>query len=135
MRVRIECIREERQIPAGWFARETIAAWCLYVTVRFGEEEQFLLNHLGLGKGVFFQTPIPPDVTDPEEIERMEKEQYGLIRVGDLLDYRERKLLGVWPDAVAASGAEAELRTAFDILADQLKRGTRASASSVEFEP
>jgi hypothetical protein len=135
MRVRIECIREERRIPAGWFARETIAAWCLYVTVRFDEEEQHLLTHLGLGKRMFFEAPIPLDVTDPGEIERMEREQYGLIRVGDLRDFSERKLLGVWPDAVAASGAEAELRTAFDILADQMRLGTRSSASSVEFEP
>ena len=70
MRVRIDREREERVVPAGWFARARIPAYCLYLTVNFTEEGRFLLRHSGIGGYVFFRAPIPPDVVDPEKIKR-----------------------------------------------------------------
>ena len=71
MRVRIDREREERKIATGWFARARIPAYCLFLTIHFTEEERYLIRHTGIGRYVFFQAPIPPDVTDPEEIKKL----------------------------------------------------------------
>ena len=85
MRVRIDREREERKIATGWFARARIPAYCLSLTIYFTEEERYLIRHTGIGRYVFFQAPIPPDIFDPEKIKRLKAEEFGLFFVRDLL--------------------------------------------------
>ncbi len=92
MRVRIDREREERKIATGWFARARIPAYCLSLTIHFTEEERYLIRHTGIGRYVFFQAPIPPDVIDPEEIKRLKSEDFGLFLVRDLLALRRENL-------------------------------------------
>ena len=106
MRVGIDREREERKIATGWFARTRIPAYCLALTVHFSEEERYLIRHAGIGRYVFFHAPIPPDVTDPEEIKKLKAEDFGLFLVRDLLGFGRKTLLAVWPDLIAADKGE-----------------------------
>jgi hypothetical protein len=134
MRVRIDREREERRVPTGWFARATIPAYCIYLTIHVTEQEAYLLRHTGVGHYVLFQAPIPPDVTDPEEIKKLKAKNFGLFLVRDLFAFRTRTQLGVWPDLFAADDAEAALRLRLEELAEQLARGSGATETSVVYE-
>lgn len=134
MRVRIDREREERRIPTGWFARADIPAYSVYLTIHFSEEESYLLRHTGIGRYVFFQAPIPPDITDPEKIKRLRAEGYGLFFVRDLLGFSRKTLLGVWPDLIAADEAETAVRLKLEELAAQLARASGTTESSVVYE-
>jgi len=135
MRVRIDRVREERTIATGWFARARIPAYCVYLTIAFSEEERYLIRHAGLGRYVFFQAPIPPDVTDPETVKKLKAEDFGLVLVRDLLGFGVRTLLGEWSDLIAADEAEAAARMKLDELAEQLRRAGGTTETSVVFEP
>ena len=135
MRVRIDRVREERTIATGWFARTRIPAYCVYLAIAFSEEERYLIRHAGLGRYVFFQAPIPPDVTDPETVKKLKAEDFGLVLVRDLLGFGVRTLLGEWSDLIAADEAEAEARMKLDELAEQLRRAGGTTETSVVFEP
>ena len=134
MRVRIDREREERRIATGWFARARIPAYCLFLTVNFSEEERTLIRHTGIGRYVFFQAPIPPDVTDPEEIKKLKAEDSGLFFVRDLIGFGAKTLLAVWPDLIAADEGEAAMRMKLDELAEQLARAAGTTESSVVYE-
>jgi hypothetical protein len=134
MRVRIDREREERRVPTGWFVRATIPAYCIHLTIQFTEQEAYLLRHTGVGHYVFFQAPIPPDVTDPEEIKKLRAKDFGLFLVRDLFAFRAKMQLGVWPDLFAADEAEAGLRLRLEELAEQLARGSGATETSVAYE-
>jgi hypothetical protein len=134
MRVRIDREREERRVPTGWFARADIPAYCIYLTIHFSEEEAYLLRHTGIGHYVFFQAPIPPDVTDPEKIERLKADNVGLFFVRDLFGFSRKTLLGVWPDLIAADEAEIALRLKLEEVAEQLSRASGTTESSVVYE-
>ncbi len=134
MRVRIDREREERRIPTGWFARTDIPAYSIYLTIHFPEEERYLLRHTGIGRYVFFQAPIQPDITDPEKIKRLKAEGYGLFFVRDLLGFSCKTLLGVWPDLIAADEAETAVRLKLEELAAKLARASGTTESSVVYE-
>jgi hypothetical protein len=134
MRVRIDREREERKIATGWFARTRIPAYCLSLTVSFSEEERYLIRHTGIGRYVFFQAPIPPDVTDPETIKKLKAEDFGLFLVSDLRGFGVKTLLAVWPDLIAADEGEAAVRLKLEELAEQLARATGTTESSVVYE-
>jgi hypothetical protein len=134
MRVRIERVREERKIATGWFARARIPAYCIYLTVHFSEEERYLIRHAGLGRYFFFQTPIPPDIQDPEKIKKLKSEDFGLFLARDLLRFGVRTLLGVWPDLIAADEAEAAARMKLEELAERIGRAGGTTESSVVYE-
>lgn len=134
MRVRIDRERGERRIPTGWFARADIPAYCINLTIHFFEEERYLLRHTGIGRYVFFQAPIPPDIADPEKIKKLKSENYGLFFVRDLLAFSHKTLLGVWPDLIAADEAEAVVRLKLEELACQLSRASGTTECSVEYE-
>lgn len=134
MRVRIDREREERRIPTGWFARADIPAYCIYLTIHFSEEEGYLLRHTGIGRYVFFQAPIPPDITDSEKIKKLKAEGFGLFVVRDLLGFSRKTLLGVSPDLIAADEAEAAVRLKLDELAGQLSRASGTTECSVVYE-
>lgn len=134
MRVRIDREREEHRIPTGWFARTNIPAYCMYLTIHFSEEEGYLLRHTGIGRYVFFQAPVPPDITDPEKIKKLKSENYGLFFVRDLLGFPRKTLLGVWPDLIAADEAETAVRLTLEELAAQLTRASATTESSVVYE-
>jgi hypothetical protein len=134
MRVRIDREREERKIATGWFARTRIPAYCLFLTIHFSEEERYLIRHTGIGPYVFFQAPIPPDVTDPEKITAMKAADYGLFLVRDLLGCGVKTLLAVWPDLIAADEGEAVVRAKLEELAERLTRGRGTTESSVVYE-
>jgi hypothetical protein len=134
MRVRIDREREERRIAAGWFARPRIPAYCVYLSIAFTEEERYLIRHSGVGRYVFFQAPIPPDVTHPEKIKRLKSEDFGLFLVRDLLHFGKKTLLGVWPDLIAADDAEAAARMKLEELAEQLARAAGTTETSVVYE-
>jgi hypothetical protein len=93
MRVRIDREREERKIATGWFARTRIPAYCLFLTIHFTEEERYLIRHTGIGRYVFFQAPIPPDVTDPDEIKKLKAADFGLFLTRDLLAFGTKTCL------------------------------------------
>jgi hypothetical protein len=134
MRVRIDREREERKIATGWFARTRIPAYCLSLTVSYSEEERYLIRHTGIGRYVFFQAPIPPDVTDPETIKKLKAEDFGLFFVSDLLGFGVKTLLAVWPDLIAADEGEAAVRLKLEELAEQLARAAGTTESSVVYE-
>ena len=134
MRVRIDREREERKIATGWFARTRIPAYCLSLTVSFSEEERYLIRHTGIGRYVFFQAPIPPDVTDPETIEKLKAEDFGLFLVSDLRGFGVKTLLAIWPDLIAADEGEAAVRLKLEELAEQLARAAGTTESSVVYE-
>ena len=134
MRVRIDREREERKIATGWFARARIPAYCLFLTIHFTEEERYLIRHTGIGRYVFFQAPIPPDVTDPEEIKKLKAQDFGLFLVRDLLGFGDRTLLAVWPDLIAADEGEAAVRLKLEELAEQLARAKGTTETSVVYE-
>ena len=134
MRVRIDREREERKIATGWFARARIPAYCLFLTVNFSEEERYLIRHTGIGRYVFFHAPIPPDVTDPEEIKKLKAEDFGLFFVRDLLGFGRKTLLAVWPDLIAADEGEAAVRLKLEELAEQLARAAGTTETSVAYE-
>lgn len=134
MRVRIDREREERRIATGWFARARIPAYCLSLAVNFSEEERYQIRHTGIGRYVFFHAPIPPEVTDPEEIKRLKAQDFGLFFVRDLLGFGKKTLLGVWPDLVAADEGEAAMRLKLEELAEQLARAAGTTESSVVYE-
>jgi hypothetical protein len=134
MRVRIDREREERKIATGWFARARIPAYCLSLTIHFAEEERYLIRHAGIGRYVFFQAPIPPDVTDPDEIKRLKAEDFGLFLVRDLLSFGTKTLLAVWPDLIAADDGELAARAKLEELAEQLARAGGTTESSVVYE-
>jgi hypothetical protein len=134
MRVRIDREREERKIVTGWFARARIPAYCLSLTVNFSEEERYLIRHSGIGRYVFFQAPLPPDVTDPEEIKKLKAQDFGLFLVRDLLGFGSKTLLAVWPDLIAADEGEAAVRLKLEELAEQLARAKGTTETSVVYE-
>ena len=134
MRVRIDREREERKIATGWFARARIPAYCLFLTIHFTEEERYLVRHTGIGRYVFFQAPIPPDITDPDEIKRLKAEDFGLFLVRDLLSFGAKTVLGVWPDLIAADEGELAARAKLEELAERLARAGGATESSVVYE-
>ena len=134
MRVRIDREREERKIATGWFARTRIPAYCLSLTVSFSEEERYLIRHTGIGRYVFFQAPIPPDVTDPETIKKLKAEDFGLFLVSDLRGFGSKTMLAVWPDLIAADEGEAAVRLKLEELAEQLARAAGTTESSVVYE-
>ena len=134
MRVRIDREREERRIPIGWFARTRIPAYCICLTINFSEEERYLLRHTGIGQHVLFRAPIPPDVVDPDQIEKLKGKDFGLFYVRDLLAFRRKTLLGVWPDLIAADEAEAGLRLKLEELVEHLSRASGATETSVVYE-
>ena len=134
MRIRITRQREERQIPNGWFARIRIPVFCLYLTVTFSEEERFLLRSSGIGHYVFFRSPIPPDITDPNKIKQMKAENFGLFLTRDLFGFGTKAILGTWPDLIAADNAELALRAKLDELASQLARAGGTTETSVVYE-
>ena len=134
MRVRIDREREERKIATGWFARTRIPAYCLSLTVSFSEEERYLIRHSGIGRYVFFQAPIPPDVTDPETIKKLKAEDFGLFLVSDLRGFGVKTLLAIWPDLIAADEGEAAVRLKLEELAEQLARAAGTTESSVVYE-
>jgi hypothetical protein len=134
MRVRIDREREERKISTGWFARARIPAYCLFLTVHFTEEERYLIRHTGIGRYVFFHAPIPPEVTDPEEIKRLKAADAGLFLVRDLLGFGVKTLLAVWPDLIAADEGETAMRLKLEELAEQLARAAGTTETSVVYE-
>ena len=134
MRVRIDREREERKIATGWLARTRIPAYCLSLTVSFSEEERYLIRHTGIGRYVFFQAPIPPDVTDPETIKKLKAEDFGLFLVSDLRGFGSKTVLAVWPDLIAADEGEAAVRLKLEELAEQLARAAGTTESSVVYE-
>jgi len=134
MRVRIDREREERKIATGWFARTRIPAYCLSLAVSFSEEERYLIRHTGIGRYVFFQAPIPPDVTDPETIKKLKAEDFGLFLVSDLRGFGVKTLLAIWPDLIAADEGEAAVRLKLEELAEQLARAAGTTESSVVYE-
>jgi hypothetical protein len=134
MRVRIDREREERKIATGWFARTRIPAYCLSLTVSFSEEERYLIRHTGIGRYVFFQAPIPPDVTDPETIKKLKAEDFGFFLVSDLRGFGVKTLLAIWPDLIAADEGEAAVRLKLEELAEQLARAAGTTESSVVYE-
>ncbi len=134
MRVRIDREREERKIATGWFARAHIPAYCLSLTIHFTEEERYLIRHTGIGRYVFFQAPIPPDVTDPEEIKKLKSEDAGLVLVRDLLGFGVKTVLAVWPDLIAADDGEITVRLKLDELAEQVARAGGTTETSVVYE-
>ena len=134
MRVRIDREREERRIPAGWFACATLPAYCIYLSVHFTEEERYLVRHTGIGANIFFRAPIPPDVTDPDKIKKLKAENFGLFFVRDLLGFGRKTLLGTWPDLIAADDAEAGLRMKLEDVSRHLARASGATECSVEYE-
>ena len=134
MRVRIDREREERKIATGWFARARIPAYCLSLTIHFTEEERYLIRHTGIGRYVFFQAPIPPDITDPEKIKRLKADEFGLFFVRDLLSFGTKTLLAVWPDLIAADEGETAARAKLEELAEQLSRAGGTTESSVVYE-
>jgi hypothetical protein len=135
MRVRIDRVREERTIATGRFARARIPAYCIYLSIAFSEEERYLIRHAGLGRYVFFQAAIPPDITDPEKIKKLKAEDFGLVLVRDLLRFGVRTLLGVWPDLIAADEAEGAARMKLEELIERLKRAGGTTETSVVYEP
>lgn len=134
MRVRIDRERQERKIATGWFARARIPAYCLSLAVNFTEEERYLIRHTGIGRYVFFQAPIPPDITDPEQIKKLKSEDFGLFLIRDLLGFGAKTLLAVWPDLIAADQGEIAARAKLEELAEQLARAGGATESSVVYE-
>ncbi len=134
MRVRIDRERQERNIATGWFARARIPAYCLFLTVHFTEEERYLIRHTGIGRYVFFQAPIPPDVTDTEAIKKLKADDAGLFLVRDVLGFGVKTLLAVWPDLIAADEGEAAARAKLEELAEQLARAGGTTESSVVYE-
>ena len=134
MRLRIDREREMRSVSTGWFTRTGIPVYCIFLTLHFSEEERFQITHTGIGRHVFFQAPIPPDITDPDKIKRMKADKFGLFFVADLLGFGTRTLLGVWPDLIAADEAEVALRMKSQELADHLARAMGATETSVVFE-
>lgn len=134
MRVRIDREREERKIATGWFATAPIPAYCLSLTINFTEEERYLIRQTGIGRYVFFHAPIPPDITDPEEIKRLKAQDFGLFLIRDLLGFGKKTLLAVWPDLIAADEGEAAARAKLEELADQLTRAGGTTESSVVYE-
>jgi hypothetical protein len=134
MRVRIDREREERKMATGWFANARIPAYCLSLTLNFTEEERHLIRHAGIGRYVFFHAPIPPEVTDPEEIKRLKARDVGLFLVRDLLGFGVKTLLGVWPDLIAADEGEAAARAKLEELAEQLARAAGTTEASVVYE-
>lgn len=134
MRVRIDREREERRIPTGWFARANIPAYCIYLRIHFSEEESYLLHHTGIGHYVFLQAPIPPDVTDPDKIEKLKAKSFGLFFVRDLFGFSHKTLVGVWPDLIAADEAEIALRLKLEEVAEQLSRASGTTEYSVAYE-
>ena len=88
-----------------------------------------------LGRYVFFQAPIPPEIIDPEKIKKLKAEGFGLVLVRDLLRFGVRTLLGVWPDLIAADDAEAMAHMKIDELVERLKRAGGTTETSVVYEP
>ena len=121
-------------MATGWFARASIPAYCISLTINFSEEERYLLRHTGIGHYVFFRAPIPPDVTDPDKIKKLKTEDYGLFFIRDLLGFGRKTLLGVWPDLIAADEAEAAVRFKLEELAAQLSRASGTTECSVAYE-
>ena len=134
MRVRIDREREERRVATGWFARAPIPAYCIYLGVYFSEEERYLLRQAGIGNYIFFQAPIPPDVTNPDEIKKMRSNNVGLFFFRDLIGFGRKTLLGVWPDLIAADGGEAAVRLKLEELAGYCARAAGTTESSVVYE-
>lgn len=134
MRVRIDREREDRRIATGWFARATIPAYCIHLSVSFTEEERYLLHHTGIGSYVFFQAPIPPDVTDPERARKLRAEKAGLLFFRDLIGLGRKSLIGVWPDLIAADTAETAIRLKLEELAGYFARASGTTESSVVYE-
>jgi hypothetical protein len=134
MRVRIDREREERRVPTGWFARPRIPAYCVHLTITFTEEERYLIRHAGIGRYVFFQAPIPPEVNDADKIRRLKANDFGLFLVRDLLGFGKKTLLGVWPDLIAADDGEAAARMKLEELAEQLARAAGTTETSVVYE-
>ena len=134
MRVRIDRERDERSIKTGWFARASIPAFCIFLTIQSSEEERYLLRHAGIGRNIFFRAPIPPDVTDPEAIKKLRAADHGLVFVRDLPGFTSKTLIGVWPDVIAADEAEAALRLKLDEIAGQLRRAAGTTEGSVVFD-
>jgi hypothetical protein len=131
MRVRIDREREGRRIRTGWFARATIPVYCVGLTIHFSEEERYLIHHTGIGHYAFFRAPIPPDITNPETIKKLKAEDFGLVLIGDLLGFRTKTTLGMWPDLIAADEAETAVRLKLEELAEQLRRASGTTESSV----
>ena len=134
MRVRIDREREERRIATGWFARATIPAYRIYLSVALTEEERYLLRHAGLGSYVLFRAPLPPEITDPEEIKRLKAEDFGLYFFRDLIGFSHKTLLGVWPDLIAADDGEIALRLKLEELAGYFARAAGTTETSVVYE-
>ena len=134
MRARIDREREERKIATGWFARTRIPAYCLFLTIHFTEEERYLIRHTGIGRYVFFQAPIPPDVTDPDQIKKLKAADFGLFLIRDLLGFGAKTLLAIWPDLIAADEGEAAARAKLEELAEQLARARGTTESAVVYE-
>jgi hypothetical protein len=134
MRVRIDREREERKVATGWFARARIPAYCLSLTVNFSEEERYQIRHTGIGRYVFFQAPIPPEVTDPEAIKKLKVDGFGLFFVRDLLGFGVKTLLAAWPDLIAADEGEVAVRLKLEELAEQLARAAGTTETSVAYE-
>ena len=108
--------------------------YCIHLAVHFTEQEAYLLRHTGIGRYVFFRAPIPPEITDPEDIKRLKADDYGLFFVRDLLGFARKTLPGVWPDLIAADEAETALRLKLEELAGQLARAAGTTESSVVYE-
>jgi hypothetical protein len=121
-------------MATGWFARATIPAYCIYLSVNFSEEERYLLKHAGIGNYIFFQAPIPPDVTDPAEIKRLKADKVGLYFFRDLLGFSHKSLLGVWPDLIAADEGETAVRLKLEELAEYFARASGTTETSVVYE-
>jgi hypothetical protein len=134
MRVRIDRQRETRSQKTGWFARHQLPAFCLYITVTFSEEEQYLIGQSGIAALPFFRIPPPPEISDPEELSQLKSENSGQIFIGDLLSFKTQKLFGAWPDAIAVQTAEEALRAKFDELAQNLTRAASERESHVVWE-
>lgn len=82
---------------------------------------------------MFFRAPIPPHVTDEDEIARLRAADYGLFFVRDLLRF-DRTLIGIWPDLIAADEAETFVRHKFEEVAGWLERGGVAQDGVELFE-
>jgi hypothetical protein len=134
MRVRIDREREERVIRTGWFARSVIPAYCIYLSVQFTEEERYLIQHTGIDRYVFFRAPIPPEVTDRDDVKKLKAEDYGLFFVRDLFGFGRKALLGAWPDLIAADDGETALRLKLEELAERLSRAAGTTETSVVYE-
>ena len=134
MRVRIDREREERRISTGWFARATIPAYCIHLAIQFSEEECYLLRHTGIGRNIFFRAPTPPEIIDPVELKRLKAEDFGLLYIRDLLGFATKSLIGVWPDLIAADEAEVGLRLKLEEIAEQLRRASGTTESSVVYD-